>query len=331
MRPRSRLLAKRGLPTIREGYEEMVQDMNQANSQHHTLPPCAQPQSLSTQDYLLSICQLARPTFPLREPDWDILSMAPMEMSKPCPRFHRHRAPVRPASPISATRTRKEVKEEPMEIHSQREAKGDVPEPKAEALEASGCGPIEPVTAISSNQSSVDMSSDPLEFLFSNRGSESPRRLEERGSRPVCRPRSGSFPRAASSSSSSASALPDTRRKSSCPELRLPTPMPTESTPDDNNNNSWSAPPTTTLTQRSPLTKKKHGTDHHRGGTAAPVGSLGNKPHHSSTAPGAPDSRGKGGRAMDKNNMVSHWIAECRSAWREAMIHACMLPALAEK
>ncbi|KAG5853403.1 hypothetical protein ANANG_G00072930 [Anguilla anguilla] len=34
MRPRSRLLAKKRLPTIREGHEELLQDMNQANSCH---------------------------------------------------------------------------------------------------------------------------------------------------------------------------------------------------------------------------------------------------------------------------------------------------------
>ncbi|KAL2095228.1 hypothetical protein ACEWY4_009947 [Coilia grayii] len=299
MRPRSRLLVKRGLPTIREGYEEMVQDMNQANSQH--TPPGTQPQSLSTQDYLLSICQLARPTFPLREPDWDILSMAPMDMSKPCPRLHRHREPARPASPISTA-------------HTQKQAKGEAPETKDEAPEASGCVPTEPVAA-SSAQSPVEMSSDPLEYLFSSRGSQSPQRLEERGCRTACRPRSGSFPRA------SALAPPAARRKSSCPELRLATPMPTTppaSTPDD----SPASP--ATLTQRSPLTKKKHGADQRS--LSAVAGSLA-KSH---SAPHA-ESRGKGGQVVDKNSMVSHWIAECRSAWREAMIHACMLPALAEK
>ncbi|XP_031428642.1 uncharacterized protein si:dkeyp-72g9.4 [Clupea harengus] len=281
MRPRSRLLVKRGLPTIREGYEEMVQDMNQANSQHTT--PCAQPQSLSTQDYLLSICQLARPTFPLREPDWDILSMTPMDMSKPCLRLHRHRDAVSPTSTA----------------HTQREAQGEAPVESA-------CSPTEPVS-VSSSQKPITPTSDPLEYLYSNRGSECPWRAEERGCPPACRPRSGSFPRA--------SAPPDTRRKSSCPELSLPAPAPASASDDRQ------APPAT-LTQRSPLTKKKQSD---RSASSPAAGSLG-KPH---SAPA--DWRGKGSRGMDKNNMVSHWIAECRSAWREAMIHACMLPALAEK
>ena len=83
MRPRSRLLAKRGLPTIREGYEELVQDLNQTNSQH-----------TSTQDYFHSICQLARPAFPLHEPDRDILSLGTLDSPKPCLRLHRLRQPL---------------------------------------------------------------------------------------------------------------------------------------------------------------------------------------------------------------------------------------------
>lgn len=57
MRPRSRLLAKRSLqlPTIREGAEEAVKELNEANSLH-----------ASSDDYFLSICHLAHPTFPPR-------------------------------------------------------------------------------------------------------------------------------------------------------------------------------------------------------------------------------------------------------------------------
>lgn len=288
MRPRSRLLVKRGLPTIREGYEEMVQDMNQANSQH--TPPCTQPQqSLSTQDYLLSICQLARPTFPLREPDWDILSMVPMDMSKPCPRLHR----LRVMPPVSTC------------PNTQKESKG-------EALEKDKCGSSEPV-CVGSTQSNIT-TSDPLEYLYSNKGSECPQGLEEGGCpSAVCRPRSGSFPRA--------SVPPATRRKSSCPELRLSV------SPTDVDDSGQQAPPAR-LMQRSPLTKKKQSSDRSSSSPAV-IGSHG-KPHSAPT-----DWRGKGSRVSgsntDKNNMVSHWIAECRSAWREAMIHACMLPALAEK
>lgn len=59
MRPRSRLLSKRSLPlpTIREGAEEAVKELNEANSLH-----------TSSDDYFLSICHLAHPTFPSRGP-----------------------------------------------------------------------------------------------------------------------------------------------------------------------------------------------------------------------------------------------------------------------
>lgn len=65
MRPRSRLLSKRRLllPTIREGSEEAVRDLNEANS----LIISSQHQAISSEDYLLSICHLAHPTFPNRD------------------------------------------------------------------------------------------------------------------------------------------------------------------------------------------------------------------------------------------------------------------------
>lgn len=61
MRPRSRLLSKRRLllPTIREGAEEAVKELNEANSLHTS--------AVSSDDYFLSICHLAHPTFPARE------------------------------------------------------------------------------------------------------------------------------------------------------------------------------------------------------------------------------------------------------------------------
>ncbi|CAL9706784.1 unnamed protein product [Knipowitschia caucasica] len=61
MRPRSRHPSKRPLllPTIKEGSEEMVREMNEANA-------CTHSQS-SSEDYFLSICHLAHPTFPTRD------------------------------------------------------------------------------------------------------------------------------------------------------------------------------------------------------------------------------------------------------------------------
>ncbi|MEQ2263889.1 hypothetical protein XENORESO_014829 [Xenotaenia resolanae] len=65
MRPRSRLLSKRRvmLPTIREGMEEMVKDLNEANAFHFA----DNSQGVHSEDYFLSICHLARPTFPTRD------------------------------------------------------------------------------------------------------------------------------------------------------------------------------------------------------------------------------------------------------------------------
>lgn len=65
MRPRSRLLSKRQLllPTIKEGSEEAVRDLNEANS----LITSSQCQAVSSEDYLLSICHLAHPTFHNRD------------------------------------------------------------------------------------------------------------------------------------------------------------------------------------------------------------------------------------------------------------------------
>lgn len=256
MRPRSRLLAKRGLPTIREGYEELVQDLNQTNSQHTT-----------TQDYFLSICHLARPTFPLHEPDCDILSIGPLDSPKPCLRLHRLRQHLQPpqahtsASAVQQAQNDTEIRSEPMQPEVSEEDNGPGP-------------------------------TDPLEYLYSNKGASS----TTRGSIPPRRPRCDTFP--------CFSSAPDTQRKSSCPELCLA-----------------EAFTAATVLQRSPLNRKKLDD----GSSAARSGAP-NK------LDGTPAGwRGKSSRCMDKHTIVSHWIAECRSAWKEARIRACMLPAIAEK
>uniref|UniRef100_A0A1A8Q503 Uncharacterized protein n=1 Tax=Nothobranchius rachovii TaxID=451742 RepID=A0A1A8Q503_9TELE len=62
MRPRSRLLTKgrNMLPTIREGTEETANFVN-------TFQFGDSSQGVSSEDYLISICHLARPTFPNRD------------------------------------------------------------------------------------------------------------------------------------------------------------------------------------------------------------------------------------------------------------------------
>lgn len=249
MRPRSRLLAKRGLPTIREGYEELVQDLNQTNSQH-----------TSTQDYFHSICQLARPTFPLHEPDRDILSLGTLDSPKPCLRLHRLRQPLSLQLQL------------PLAMSSSVPTSSQQPSPhREEAEQEQAHGP---------EQGGPDHpgSADPLEYLYSHGG-------------------------ATASSTRRGRPGPDSQRKSSCPELLgLAEPVPSP-----------------TVLQRSPVSRKKLD-DGVRSSIPAKLD-------------GTPAGwRGKSSsRCMDKQTMVSHWIAECRSAWREARIRACMLPAIAEK
>ncbi|XP_030636880.1 uncharacterized protein LOC115817875 [Chanos chanos] len=267
MRPRSRLLAKRGLPTIREGSEELVQDLNQTNSQH-----------TSTQDYFLSICQLARPTFPLHEPDCDILSINPLDSPKPCLRLHRLRQPPRPLTPAACTSTQVCVATE-----NEKEA-GE----KSSHLEQASIG------ASHSNTAAGAGSADPLEFLYSHNGAAA---FSRRATVPVRRARSESFPRPCSS--------PDAPRKSSCPEICLIDPAPA-------------------LVQRSPLNKKK--LDNSNSGVRR------NSTPAQCKLDSAPAGwKEKSGHCTDKQTIVSHWIAECRTAWKEARIRACMLPAIAEK
>ncbi|GAA6088983.1 protein DEPP1 [Tachysurus ichikawai] len=239
MRPRSRLLAKRGLPTIREGSEELVHDLNQTNSQHS-----------SAQDYFHSICQLARPTFPLHEPDRDILSIGKLDSPKLCLRPHRLRQLAQPLTCHIGTSTNQSPK-----------------------LETLGPSSLVPEKAQGSEQD-CQTSTDPLEYLYGYRDAEASCSSSRRGSVPC-------------------PGL-EVRNKSTCPDLRLPESVPSPVVP-----------------QRSPLSRKK------LDGGKVDGAHCG--------------CRAKSSRSIDKQTIVSHWISECRSAWREARIRACMLPAIAEK
>ncbi|CDQ98620.1 unnamed protein product [Oncorhynchus mykiss] len=283
MRPRSRLLAKRWLPTIREGYEELVQDMNQANSRH--LPPHGQAHSLSTHDYFLSICQLARPTFPQGEPDCDILTVGALTSLRPCLRLHKLRDPVPPCLPLISKVSR----------HTQLEQEESQNE----------CSGPERAVDVSSRQTSsrvVPSVSDPLEFLYGHRegllsAAWSQSVTQSRPQPPV---HADSFPRMCSS--------PLTQRKNSCRELWLVDPT------DQKKPNPDPAPPETSSSdQQKPDASSSFSWRFQNNPDRAPAG-----------------ERGKCTRYMDHHTMVSHWIADCRSAWREARIRACMLPAIAE-
>lgn len=247
MRPRSRLLAKRGLPTIREGAEELVHDLNQTNSQHS-----------SAQDYFHSICQLARPTFPVHEPDRDILSIGRLDSPKPCLRPHRLRQLTQPLTC-------------PVDTSTNQSTKVEMPGPSSS----------EPEQAQGSEQD-CPTSADPLEYLYGYREAEASSSSIRRSSIPLRRARSVPCPGL------------DVRNKSGCPDLRLPESVPSPVVP-----------------QRSPLSRKKI---------------------DGAKIDGAPCGwRAKSSRSTDRQTIVSQWISECRSAWREARIRACMLPAIAEK
>lgn len=227
MRPRSQLVSKRRLPlpTIREGAEESLKDLNEANALHLT----GHAPAVTSEDYLLSICHLAHPTFPIREV------------------FPRHSAQVDGAN---------------RRLRPSR----DIP----------------PMNDGGPGGSLAFGNSDPLAYIYGHQDAPSGgaivdgRFAKPGGSLWEGRPRSRahSIPRASSPD------LPR-QRKNSVPEL--------------------------------------HGSAN---------GSL----SHSSLRHRAEAWRAADRRAQNpsKQSLISHWISECRSAWREARARACMLPAIAE-
>ncbi|XP_035194618.1 uncharacterized protein LOC118173826 [Oxyura jamaicensis] len=62
MAPRIRLSVAKPLPTICETYEEAMEDLT--SNPKHTESTSTNPDSYSSDDYIQSICHLARPTFP---------------------------------------------------------------------------------------------------------------------------------------------------------------------------------------------------------------------------------------------------------------------------
>ena len=255
MRPRSRLLSKRRLllPTIREGTEETVRDRNEANARHIT--------SVSSEDYLLSICHLAHPTFPSRE-----------------------------VSPDNTQHTR-QVEAGPQRLRRRHSGKTSTRYEVNPGEEAQAVG----VEQREENEVSGELmfgSSDPLEFLYGHQSllSGGARRAcaeggftRQHGSAWECqaRSRAHSIPRASSP-------VPPRQRKGSCPELHT-------------------------------------GTD-----TSAPER---HSPSRSEAQRGAPAERGaEAGRQRPavKQSLISQWISDCRSAWRDARVRVCMLPAIAE-
>ncbi|TNM98724.1 hypothetical protein fugu_013288 [Takifugu bimaculatus] len=240
MRPRSQLLSKRRLllPTIREGTEESVRDLNEAN----TLHIAAHAQAVTSEDYLLSICHLAHPTFPIRE-------VSPTSRrSRQVDAANRRLRPTRLGSPTDES-------ERPVQREDEREPGGSL----------------------------VFGNSDPLEYIYGHQEALSGGMIVEgkfvkpRGSLWEGRPRSRahSIPRALSPD------LPR-QRKNSTPELHS----------------------NASLSQSSPK--------------------------HSVARAEARRAGDRGPQDPNKQSLISQWISECRSAWREARARACMLPAIAE-
>nr|XP_023690262.1 uncharacterized protein LOC111855465 [Paramormyrops kingsleyae]XP_023690263.1 uncharacterized protein LOC111855465 [Paramormyrops kingsleyae] len=274
MRPRSRLMAKKRLPTIREGYEELLQDMNQTNSCH-----TVHAEALSSEAYLQSICQLARPAFPLREPDREILALGSLDSFRSGLRLSNVSPPA-PSRPPSPTARR--------HIHGNR----------GSALAFSNTpignhhGTPDPLEYLYGHQSNPIL---PTDLLQDAKGKSLPPQENRAPAVPCCRVRAHSFPRLCSS--------PPALRKNSCPEF---SPRDTTSPAC-----SWAeaCPPTMSKTDDSG--RPSCGVHAERGSD------LGGQ-------------RENGGKSGEKHSVISHWIADCRSAWREARIRSCMLPAIAE-
>ncbi|KAM7417767.1 hypothetical protein PAMA_017421 [Pampus argenteus] len=262
MRPRSRLLSKRGLllPTIREGTEETVRDLNDANTLHIT----GRSQSVSSEDYLLSICHLAHPTFPTRDVSPNNIHKRQQDA------VHRRLRLSRLSGTTSAT-FEFNPREDAHAMGEEKDLNGEL----------------------------MFGSSDPLEYLYGHQNNLSTcqsgsarsafaeeRLIKQNGRvwRGQARSRSHSIPHASNPG------LPQ-QRKSSCPELHTST-------------------DTSTLN-----TSPKHSLSRleARGGSLA------------DSEEGAEKTN-----PTIKQSLISQWISDCRSAWREARVRACMLPAIAE-
>ncbi len=244
MRPRSRLLSKRRLllPTIREGTEETIKDLNDAN----TLHIAGHGQAVSSEDYFLSICHLAHPTFPNRD-------VSPYNIhTRQLDAGHQ-----RPNGTLTGT----------FEFN---------PTDKAQAIDMQqGEGKELDGELMFGN-------SDPLEYLYGHQNNLSRgvrraftegRFIRQHGSmwEGQAHSRALSIPRASS---------PDPQRKSHCPDLH-------------------------TSSNTAPNISPKHSQS--RGGT-----------------------EGERQNSTVKQSLISQWISDCRSAWREARVRACMLPTIAE-
>ncbi|KAF7650588.1 hypothetical protein LDENG_00123440 [Lucifuga dentata] len=262
MRPRSKLPSKRRLvlPTIREGTEEMVRDLNEANTSH-----C---QSLSSEDYLLSICHLAHPTFPTRDAFSNNINTHQTDA------VHQRLRPSRLSETTLATFE---------EAHAINIQQGERKELSGERSRSFGC----------------HGNSDPLECLYGHQNNpvlsacQSGRRtfIERR----ILRQNGGVL---------EGQALSQTRS------------IPRTSSPD-------------LPCQRKSSRSELHTSSHTTSEDVSPKHCLANLEARS----GSTVDRGtEGERCIPtiKHSLISQWISDCRSAWKESRVRACMLPAIAE-
>ncbi|KAG7484560.1 hypothetical protein MATL_G00050710 [Megalops atlanticus] len=273
MRPRSRLLSKRSLPTISEGQEGQVQELNQINSLHALRP--THSEAPSPKDYLQSICQLARPAFSPRGSS-HARTLSLLDPLGPGQRLPQIPPLTRPPTPTIHRATR--VAEE------DRKEVGVVTFSDISAQMEEACpGPDEGFVGDYRYRSTTD----PLEYLYGCRGSLAPSGGRESGEGGATEEhcllsRAHGWPHVLSQRHASYRLHMETPHS--------PTPAPVQRHPptvsDSSRLVSWNS-------------------------------------HNSATA---------GGRlkCMDRRSMVSHWIADCRQAWREARVRACMLPVIAE-
>lgn len=252
MRPRSRLLSKRNLllPTIREGTEETVKDLNEANTLH--IP--GQNQPMSSEDYLLSICHLAHPTFPIRDVAHDNLHAGQLDAAHQRLRMSRHSGKTSRSLRFSSTAEEQAV---------------DVDQGEQRRL--------------------MFGNSDPLEYLYGHQHDHlsggAGRAFVKDGTLWETRSRAHSIPRASSP------VLPR-ERKTSCPHIH--------------------ACSDTSVPNISPK---------HSSSLRCETQKENPKETRSEEVPQ---------KSTFKQSLISQWISDCRSAWREARLHACMLPAIAE-
>lgn len=251
------------LPTIREGSEDTLRDLNEANTLHIS----GHSQAVSSEDYLLSICHLAHPTFPSRDVSPD---------SFPTRQQDAVQQRLRPSrlSGTALTTFKFNPKEE---AHASVVQRGEGNELNGELMFGN---------------------SDPLEYLYGHHNNLSAlsggvrkafvegRFVRQHGilweSQALAR--AHSIPRASSPDFSR-------QRKGSCPELQC-----------------------TTNTSASDISPD-HSLSRSEAGRVCSA------------------DRGAEGERLNpaiKQSFVSQWISDCRSAWKEARVRACMLPAIAE-